>query len=62
MFDDGRFMDIPVTLGELRTDADGRLIVLGGFGKAGTHDAGKRIRDFTDNDGLVATISRTGPV
>jgi len=34
-FDDGRFFDRPVPLGELRTDAAGRLIVLGGFGAAG---------------------------
>lgn len=31
-FDDGAFFGKPVYLGELRTDGEGRLIVLGGFG------------------------------
>lgn len=35
-FDQGRFFDIPVPLGELRTDASGRLLVLGGFGNSGS--------------------------
>src|ERR1700736_6791323 len=30
-FDTGRFMGIPVPLGEIQTDANGRLLVLGGF-------------------------------
>ncbi|HEY6924322.1 MAG TPA: LodA/GoxA family CTQ-dependent oxidase, partial [Steroidobacteraceae bacterium] len=33
-FDTGTFLGVKVPLGELRTDASGRLIVLGGFGKA----------------------------
>ncbi|WP_224651203.1 LodA/GoxA family CTQ-dependent oxidase [Pectobacterium versatile] len=33
-FDDGNFKGVPVNLGELRTDAQGRLLVLGGHGKA----------------------------
>ncbi|MEO9188830.1 MAG: LodA/GoxA family CTQ-dependent oxidase [Acetobacteraceae bacterium] len=61
VFDDGRFMDIAVCLGEIRTDAESRLIVLGGYGKAGTHDAGKRIRSCTDNDGWYDDVS-DGPV
>ena len=60
-FDDGRFMDIPVSLGEIRTDPQGRLLVLGGCGKAGTHDATKRIRSHTDNDGWYDDVS-DGPV
>ena len=30
----GRFMNVDVPLGDLLTDAAGRLIVLGGFGKS----------------------------
>src|SRR4051795_9669819 len=61
VFDDGLFMDVPVCLGEIRTDADGRLIVLGGHGRAGTCDATKRIRDAADNDGWYDDIA-DGPV
>ena len=61
VFDDGKFMDIPVCLGEIRTDADGRLLVLGGYGKAGTYDAAKRIKSCTDNDGWHDDVS-DGPV
>jgi hypothetical protein len=32
---DGHFFDIPVHLGEIRTDEQGRLIVLGGLGVSG---------------------------
>jgi hypothetical protein len=34
VFDSGTFKGTPVTLGELRTDDDGRLLVLGGTGKS----------------------------
>ncbi len=61
MFDDGHFMGIQVCLGEARTDSAGHLLVLGGFGKAGTCDAGKRIRGCTDNDGWYDDVS-DGPV
>ena len=61
VFDDGRFMDLPICLGEIRTDAQGRLIVLGGYGKAGTYDATKRIRSATDNDGWYDDVA-DGPV
>jgi L-Lysine epsilon oxidase N-terminal/Iron-containing redox enzyme/L-lysine epsilon oxidase C-terminal domain len=61
VFDDGRFMDVPACLGEIRTDGAGRLQVLGGLGKAGTHDAAKRIKSFTDNDGWYDDIA-DGPV
>jgi hypothetical protein len=33
-FDSGKFEDTKVYLGELRTDGEGRLLVLGGFGKS----------------------------
>jgi len=35
-FDTGSFRETPVTLGELRVDEHGRLLVLGGFGKSGS--------------------------
>ena len=54
-------MDVPVCLGEIRTDADGSLIVLGGYGRAGTCDATKRIRNATDNDGWYDDVA-DGPV
>src|SRR5262249_25991106 len=61
VFDDGTFMGVPVELGEIRIEADGRLLVLGGYGKAGTYDATKRIRGFTDNDGWYDDLA-DGPV
>ncbi len=61
VFDDGRFMEIPVCLGEIRTDGEGRLLVLGGSGRAGTWDAARRIRSFTDNDGWYDDVA-DGPV
>ena len=61
VFDDGMFMDIPVCLGEIRTDPAGRLIVLGGYGRAGTCDATKRIRSASDNDGWYDDVA-DGPV
>jgi hypothetical protein len=50
-FDGGTFLDVPVSLGELRTDAQGRLLVLGGAGAAGPARPGIPIGDDTDNDG-----------
>jgi len=42
-FDGGRFRGIGVPLGDLRTDEDGRLLVLGGFGKSGSSNSGQQI-------------------
>jgi hypothetical protein len=61
VFDDGTFMGIPVALGEIRTDPQGRLLVLGGLGQAATHDAIKRIRAASDNDGWYDDLA-DGPV
>ncbi len=61
VFDDGRFMDSPVNLGEIRTDAHGRLVVLGGSGQAHTYDAARRIRSPLDNDYWHDDVS-DGPV
>ena len=52
-FDGGTFLGAAVPLGEMRTDADGRLVVVGGFGTSGSVSAdGKAvpIRHFANND------------
>ncbi|WP_327729595.1 LodA/GoxA family CTQ-dependent oxidase [Streptomyces sp. NBC_00487] len=59
-FDTGRFLRIPVYLGELRTDGAGRLIFLGGRGVAESVDF-KEAEDFANNDGWYDDIS-DGPV
>ncbi|WP_318209261.1 LodA/GoxA family CTQ-dependent oxidase [Streptomyces sp. SJL17-1] len=60
LFDTGTFLDIPVYLGELRTDGAGRLIFVGGRGVAESVDA-KEADDFANNDGWYDDIS-DGPV
>src|SRR5688572_6109553 len=62
---DGMFMrTVPLTLGDLITDNDGRLIVLGGHGTSQSHD-GKPLSnaddDFADNDGWCDDTA-DGPV
>jgi L-lysine epsilon oxidase-like protein len=59
-FDRGKFMEIPVYLGELRTDEDGRLIVLGGHGKSASYN-GTRAVTFANNEGWYDDVS-DGPV
>lgn len=59
-FNSGKFMNISVDLGELRTDDHGRLLVLGGFGKSQSI-AGLPPLDFANNDGWYDDIS-DGPV
>lgn len=44
------FNDID-TLGELRTDAQGRLLFLGGLGHSGTLDKAATIEEYANNDG-----------
>jgi hypothetical protein len=60
VFDSGKFMGTPVYLGELRTDEDGRLIVLGGRGKAASFDGTKAVT-FANNEGWYDDTS-DGPV
>ena len=62
-FDNGRFLDITVPLGELKTDEDGRLLVLGGFGASGTTRPSPfdRIQDIRNNDSWYDDTS-DGPV
>ncbi len=59
-FDKGTFMDIPVPLGELRTDGSGRLIVLGGDGHSASYTNAQAIT-FANNDTWHDDIS-DGPV
>ena len=46
----GVFLEKPVYLGELRTDAKGRLVVLGGRGKSESVPPGADLPDFANND------------
>ncbi|MGH3615733.1 MAG: LodA/GoxA family CTQ-dependent oxidase, partial [Pseudonocardia sp.] len=59
-FDTGRFRGVPVALGEIRTDEAGRLIVLGGAGRAESTD-GSRVTDYANNDNWFDDTS-DGPV
>jgi hypothetical protein len=59
-FDDGQFMGKNVYLGEIFTDDDGRLIVLGGHGVAASCD-GSRAITFANNEGWHDDVS-DGPV
>ena len=59
-FADGEFVGKKVYLGELRTDEEGRLIVLGGHGLSASHDGGKAVT-FANNEGWHDDTS-DGPV
>jgi hypothetical protein len=59
-FDDGTFMDKKVYLGEIFTDAAGRLVVLGGHGKSASYNDGWAIT-FANNEGWYDDVS-DGPV
>mgnify|MGYP003393362084 CR=1 FL=1 len=65
-FDSGKFLNVAVNLGELRTDEDRRLLVLGGFGKAASPE-NKPVMDdsnwdtFNNADGWYDDIA-DGPV
>lgn len=59
-FDTGTFMGKIVYLGELRTDEDGRLIVLGGRGESASYDGSKAVT-FANNEGWHDDVS-DGPV
>jgi len=60
LFDTGAFLGTPVPLGELRTDDEGRLIVLGGAGHSGS-PGDQPLPTFADNDGWYDDTS-DGPV
>lgn len=59
-FDKGTFMGTPVPLGELRTDEQGRLIVLGGDGHSASYKNQQAIT-FANNDTWHDDVS-DGPV
>jgi hypothetical protein len=59
-FDTGRFVRKPVYLGELRTDSEGRLLVLGGHGQSASA-TGEKAVTFANNDGWHDDVS-DGPV
>ena len=61
VFDNGRFLDTAVYLGELRTDGEGRLVVLGGRGVSSTPFVGNTLTTFANNDGWHDDTS-DGPV
>jgi hypothetical protein len=50
-FDTGKFLGVPVYLGELRTDDAGRLVFLGGRGIAASPFEHNPLSDFCNNDG-----------
>ncbi len=62
-FDSGSFLGTEVLLGEMRTEADGSLLVLGGPGTSGTSPRGVRapITHFANNDNWYDDVC-DGPV
>ncbi len=62
-FDSGSFLGTEVPLGEMRTEAEGSLLVLGGLGTSGTSPRGVRapITHFANNDNWFDDVS-DGPV
>jgi len=59
-FDTGTFLGQPVYLGELRTDAEGRLLVLGGRGRSFS-PSGAALTTFGNNNGWTDDTA-DGPV
>ncbi|MGT2477593.1 LodA/GoxA family CTQ-dependent oxidase [Paraburkholderia terrae] len=60
-FDTGTFQGKSVDLGEMRTDSDGRLLVIGGKGESLSVSATPSLDSFTDNDDWCDDTS-DGPV
>ena len=60
-FDTGTFLEIAVPLGEIRTDDEGRLLVLGGFGGAFTPWPSNLPSTSSDNEAWCDDVS-DGPV
>lgn len=57
----GSFHSKSVALGDLKTDENGRLIALGGFGQSGSVPSGLPVQNFANNDGWYDDTS-DGPV
>ncbi len=60
LFDTGKFYETIIPLGEMRTDHEGRLFVLGGFGHSGSPKETK-LTTYANNDGWYDDVS-DGPV
>src|SRR5262245_11882874 len=60
-FDGGEFRGLPVPLGKIQTDADSRLIVLGGFGTSGSPNPAAKISNYANNNLWHDDVS-DGPV
>lgn len=60
-FNTGMFLGKIVPLGEMRTQADGRLLVIGGFGNSESVPPGMAIVNYANNDGWHDDVS-DGPV
>ncbi len=60
-FDDGAFWGKKVYLGELRTDAEGRLLLLGGRGTSAPFKPGMKPTTFANNNGWHDDVA-DGPV
>jgi hypothetical protein len=58
-FDGGKFLRKSVPLGEIRTDAEGRLLVIGAFGRS--DGPARDLRTFANNDNWFDDVS-DGPV
>ncbi|MBC7865831.1 MAG: hypothetical protein IAF38_22850, partial [Bacteroidia bacterium] len=57
VFDDGKIKDKQITLGEIRTDEKGRLLVLGGSGESGSLIPDNYIREYANNANWYDTTS-----
>ncbi|MFL6214357.1 MAG: LodA/GoxA family CTQ-dependent oxidase [Blastocatellia bacterium] len=60
-FNTGAFKGKPVPLGEMRTDADGRLLILGGFGHSESVPPGAPLLHYANNNDWHDDVS-DGPV
>ncbi len=60
LFNTGKFLGQTVELGEIRSDGEARLLVLGGFGHSSS-PTGKPLTTFANNDGWHDDVS-DGPV
>ena len=59
-FNTGQFLGVQVSLGEMRTDQDGRLLILGGFGNSSS-PTNAPLTYWAENDGWHDDVS-DGPV
>lgn len=60
-FSGGHFLGVPVNLGEIRTDAVGRLLVFAGLGQSGSNLPDNPPQDFSNNNNWYDDIA-DGPV